>query len=312
MRNELDVKERGTDMKLSICVITMNRAEQLKEALRSCLACELPRETEFVIIDNASNDQTEQAVCETLEACGYPYVYEKLAENLGVGGGRNYAYEKACGEYVYMLDDDAVIDCEKDPRFFMKAVEILDTHSDIVTLTTQIYDTAWEMNRLEVGGPLISEGLYKCFMFCGGSHFLRSSFYTSAPYLPNKYGYEEIPPSLRAMDAGKVNAFCSELLIIHKPAINKWNWNDEKNIELLVKGLALPHAIKRMMYPAAVAPLLALANAIRIKRHPIKIENASQRIKAVKKAFTKEYPIRQKVRLSTLFRMFKDFKLSIF
>ena len=51
-------------MKLSICVVTMNRANQLSEALQSCLLCELPRETEFVIIDNASTDHTEQVVKE--------------------------------------------------------------------------------------------------------------------------------------------------------------------------------------------------------------------------------------------------------
>ena len=112
-------------MKLSICVITMNRAAQLREALGSCLACELPAETEFVVIDNASTDHTEQVVREILDASGYPYYYEKLSKNIGAGGGRNYAYEKACGEYVYGLDDDATIAFDKDSRFFMRAVEIL-------------------------------------------------------------------------------------------------------------------------------------------------------------------------------------------
>lgn len=299
-------------MKLSICVITMNRAAQLREALESCLACELPEKTEFVIIDNASTDDTEATVHTTLEHCGYRYYYEKLAENLGVGGGRNYAYEKACGEYVYMLDDDAVIDCENDPSFFAGAINLLDRHTDIVTLTTQIYDTAWGKNRVEIGGPKIAEGLYKCLMFCGGSHFLRKSFYTEAPYLPNKYGYEEIPPSLRAMNAGKINAFCPDLLIIHKPAVNKWDWNDEKNHALLVKGIALPYAIKKMMYPRLVRPFLTLANKRRIQKHMAKIPNAPRRVKEVKKTFCKEYPIKEKIEISVIFHMFRDFKLSIF
>lgn len=71
-------------MKLSICVITMNRAAQLKEALESCLACELPNETEFIVIDNASVDDTEQTVRNVLKDCGFPYYYEKMAENFGV------------------------------------------------------------------------------------------------------------------------------------------------------------------------------------------------------------------------------------
>ncbi|MBO5315039.1 MAG: glycosyltransferase [Clostridia bacterium] len=299
-------------MRLSICVITMNRAEQLKEALGSCLACELPKETEFVVIDNASTDHTEQAVRETLGECGYPYYYEKLSENLGVGGGRNYAYEKACGEYAYMLDDDAVIDSEKDDRFFIKAVEILDSQTDIVTLTTQIYDTAWKKDRVETRGPAVSDGLYKCLMFCGGSHFLRRSFYKEPPYLPNKYGYEEIPPSLRAMNAGKLNAFCPSLLIIHKPAVNKWDFNDEKNHALLVKGISLPYAIKSMMYPKVALPFLKLAAKRRIKMYLQNVKDGDAKVKEAARRFCEEYPIKEKISLFTVFRMFKDFKLSIF
>ena len=299
-------------MKLSICVITMNRSAQLREALDSCLACRLPEKTEFVIIDNASTDDTEATVRATLENRGYSYYYEKLAENLGVGGGRNYAYEKACGEYAYMLDDDAVIDCQNDPSFFVRAVELLERQTEVVTLTTQIYDTAWERARVEIGGPKIADGLYKCLMFCGGSHFLRRSFYKEPPYLPNKYGYEEIPPSLRAMDAGKYNAFCPSLLIVHKPAVNKWDYDDEKNHALLVKGISLPYAIKKMMYPLIFRPILTLANARRMKKYMAEIPNASRRVKETEKTFCKEYPIKEKIKFSTVLRMFKDFRLSIF
>ena len=144
-------------MQLSICVITMNRAEQLKEAILSCLACDLPKESEFVIIDNASTDHTEQAVQEVLWNSGYPYFYEKMQENLGVGGGRNYAYEKASGDFVYMLDDDAVVDSKTDPNFFKRAINIMQKYPLIVTLTTQIYDTAWQKNRVGIEGPKIAD-----------------------------------------------------------------------------------------------------------------------------------------------------------
>lgn len=299
-------------MKLSICVITMNRVKQLEEAIRSCLSCELPKDTEFVIIDNASTDNTEEVARATLEACGYPYYYEKLAENLGVGGGRNYAYKKSRGEYAYMLDDDAVIDVEHNPDFFIRAVSIMENNWDIVTLTTQIYDTAWEKNRLEIRGKQVSDGLYRCFMFCGGSHFLRRSFYTGDPYVPNKYGYEELPPSLYAVNAGKINAFCPELRIIHKPAINKWDWNDEKNHALLVKGTAIPYAIKKMMYPAIFAPVLALAHARRMKKYLTDVPNAKTKVQEAIDTFCREYPIDKKISSRTVIQLFSDFKLSIF
>lgn len=298
--------------KLSICVITMNRSAQIKEALQSCLDCELPESTEFVIIDNASTDDTEFTVKETLQDCGYSFYYEKLPENLGVGGGRNYAYDKADGEYVYMLDDDAIIDTENNSEFFTRALSIMHQYPDVVTLTTQIYDTAWEKNRLDVSGVKITNEIYKCKMFCGGSHFLRTAFFESSPYLSNKYGYEEIPPSLYVIDSAKINAFCPDIRIIHKPAINKWDYNDEKNHALLVKEIALPYAIKRMIYPKIFIPLLNLAKWRRIKIYASQIPNFKDRVNIAIKDFCNEYPLKNKIRFKTVIRMFFDFGLSIF
>lgn len=299
-------------MKLSICVITMNRASQLKDALKSCFECELPKETEFVVIDNASTDKTEEVVKGILENCGYTYYYEKLPENLGVGGGRNYAYEKASGEYVYMLDDDAVIDCENNPDFFMRAIEILDNHSLIVTLTTQIYDTAWKKNRCESRGPKLKDGLYKCQMFCGGSHFMRSTFFVEGPYLSNKYGYEELPPSLRVINRGKINAFCPQLRVIHKPAINKWDWGKEENHGLLIETIALSYAIKRMMYPRIFSLILNIAHKKRIKKYFGNIESVKDKARLIAENLKKDYPIKEKVSFFTVIRMFFDFGISVF
>lgn len=297
---------------LTIAVITMNRAAQLKEALESCLACHLPKETEFIVIDNASTDDTEATVKSVLQNAEYPFYYEKLTENLGVGGGRNYAYEKSVGEYIYALDDDAVIDFEKNPDFFLRAIDIFEEHPSIVTLTTQIYDTAWEKNRLDPSGNKLANGLQEIYMFCGGSHFLRRSFYPNAPYLPNKYGFEEIPPSLCAMNAKKINAFCKDLLVIHKPAINKWVATDKGNAALRIKAVAITYAIKKMMYPVLSLPLLRMATWRRIKKHLSDINDGKKTVKAMSKEFIKDYPLKREIKTSTVIRMFKKFKLSVF
>ena len=70
--------------KLSICLVTMNRALQLKEAIESCLACDLPDKTEFVIIDNASTDGTETVIANFFQENPYDYYYEKLSNNIRV------------------------------------------------------------------------------------------------------------------------------------------------------------------------------------------------------------------------------------
>ena len=302
----------NSSLKLSIAVITMNRAEQLKEALESCLECALPPKTEFVIIDNASTDGTESTVNGIMESCGYEYYYEKLPENLGVGGGRNYAFSKARGEYVYVLDDDAVIDYETNPDFFIKAIEILDENEKIITLSTQIYDIVWERDRANASGRRIGENLYSCMMFLGGSHFLRKSFFSdSLPYLPNKYGYEEIPPSLVVMDSGKYNALAMDLRIIHKPRINKWDWNEEKNQILLVNGIALPYAIKKMMYPVIVLPLTWLVYKARCVIHLRKIKGSRKNAARIISDLLRNDPVKRRIKMSTYLSMVRDFKKSV-
>lgn len=285
----------------------MNRADQLKDALESCLACNLPTDTEFIIIDNASNDNTENTVKTLMNSYKCNYYYEKLPENLGVGGGRNYAFSKSRGEYIYALDDDAVIDFEYDAEFFNKATAILDKNPNIITLTTQIYDTAWKRNRIEKYGKAINDNLYSCIMFCGGSHFIRRSFFTDVPYLPNKYGFEEIPPSLYVINAKKYNAFSPDLLVIHKPKNNKWDHSNGKNAELLINELAISFALKSMLYPTIMFPLLVLANFVRRKKHLKNISNAKQKLQIITREFKNNYPISRKIKLSSVCRIIFDF-----
>ncbi len=296
---------------LSICVVTMNRANQLKEALESCLACELPRETEFVVIDNASTDNTQEIVESVLKKCGYNYYYESMRSNLGCGGGRNYAFDKASGKYIYVLDDDAIISNQQ-ADFFVQALSFFEEDDNIVTLTTQIYDTAWEKNRLEDGTIQYKNGLYLCKMFCGGSHFIRKSFFAEAPYLSNKYGYEELKPSLSVFDAGKINVFAPQLLIIHNPILNKWNFEDEKNHALLINECAVMYAVKKMMYPVIFSPILNLAYQKRCAKYLIRIPNGKKRADEIVKETIQQYNIEKRIKIKTVLQMYKNFGLSIF
>lgn len=297
-------------MKLSIAVITMNRVHQLMEALDSCLACNLPNNTEFVVIDNASTDDTEQAVKAKLNNCGYSYYYEKLPENLGVGGGRNHAYDKTNGDYVYVLDDDAIISPDN-LDFFKNAIEILDNHPEIATLTTQIYDEAWQRNRVENHTKKLSDNLFKMMMFSGGSHFLRKSFFVTTPYFSNKYGYEEIIPSCRVRDAGLQNAFCPNLLIIHKPKIDKWNYTDKDN-SILVRGFAIMYVIKSKLYPRIFKPMIYLIYRFRRFKYARGVNNARKIAKDVTLQTKTQAKGLRRIKIKTVTKMFKDFGLSVF
>ena len=297
---------------LSIAVITMNRAEQLKEALKSCLACELPKETEFVIIDNASTDNTEEVVKEILDNCGYPFYYEKMPENIGAGAGRNYAYRISKGTIVYGLDDDAVIDIENNKLFFIRALKVFEENKNVATIGTQIYDIAWGRNRIEKHPKEICDKVYLCKMFSGGSHFLRKEVFPFQPYMPNKYGYEELPPCLIALDKGYINVFCSDIRVVHKPKVNKWDYTNERNHELLAKECAIPYAIKKMMYPIIFRPILYFGYKKRCKKHLGKIKGLKKRANQFVKETIRNYKIDYKIKAKTVIKMYKDFGISVF
>ena len=297
-------------MKLSIAVITWNRERQLIEALQSCVNSVIPIDTQFVIIDNASTDNTEEVVKEFFQRYKYEFIYEKMTKNLGVGRGRNYAYSKTKGDYVYFMDDDAYIaaNCED---FFVRAIEIFEANKRIATLTTQIYDLVWKKNRVLADGPLIDNAVRHCQMLCGGSHFLSRSFFCDTdPYFPNKYGYEEILPSLRVVDAGYINAFAEDLCVIHNPLVNKWDYNDSSNEVILIKGVALPYLMKVKYYPKVVVPLVKAAYYARCRKYL----NKEQIIKANKMVsdlfYLYDWPPR--VKLTTVLKLFKYFGFSIF
>ena len=298
-------------MKLSIAIVTMNRQEQIKEAIESCFHCSLPEETEFVIVDNASTDHTEFIVKSLFQGRKYSLTYKKNEKNVGVGGGRNVAHALCSGQYIYAMDDDAYIS-DTNPDFFTRAIELLDLHSDIAALATQIYDNAWQANRQQIIGKELYPGIYKTKMFCGGSHFLRTSFYKEPPYLPNIYGYEELPPSLLAYDAGYVTALCPALLAIHNPKVDKWKKHNSNNNEFLFRECAVQYAIRKMMYPTIFHPICYFAYISRIKKHLSSIKDAKRTCDELVKRNCKMYPLKKRIRSITVIRLYKDFGIAIF
>lgn len=253
--------------KLSIVVLTMNRAEQLGNALVSCFNCKLPKDTEFVIVDNASSDNTSDIVCRLFDKYKYPYKYIKEDKNRGVGGGRNIGFENSEGEFCYFLDDDAIIASECYETFFTLPISHFENDRRISSITTRIYDEALKFDRGVIFGKEKETTLPTIFMYLGGSHFLRKEYYHSPIYIDIKYGHEEIIPSIYAIDNGFLNCYINEIRIIHQPKINKWEEKTDLVYEISSNADANILASKILIYPVIVHPILYLSLFIRLIKH---------------------------------------------
>ncbi|MBR2339944.1 MAG: glycosyltransferase family 2 protein [Clostridia bacterium] len=299
------------EYKLTVAVLTMNRSEQLREAIDSCLDCKLPEKTEFVIIDNASTDNTESVVLELMAKTEYDVVYSRQEKNLGVGGGRAVAFDRARGEYVYFLDDDAIISENCRDTFFSDTVSYLDGHPRVASLTTHIHDEIFGDERMDVMTDIPCEGKLMAFFFLGGSHFLRHSCFTSPLCLNVIYGAEEYLPSIRAIDNGFFNVYDPEISIIHKPRINKWSGNSETSFDVKARAIAVPYATKRLLYPKILAPILWLGYRRRISRHIASSPSAKATAKTIVAEILKNNK-QKKIKFSTVTGMYKHFGSTVF
>jgi len=89
---------------VSIVIPTYNRAELLKQALRSVLS-QTFTDYEAIVVDDGSTDNTREAV-ESFRDDRFKYVWQ---ENRGLGGARNTGLAHSTGDLVAFLDSDDLL-----------------------------------------------------------------------------------------------------------------------------------------------------------------------------------------------------------
>ena len=295
--------------KLTIALITMNRAEQLKDAVLSCAASVLPEKTQFVIVDNASTDHTEQVVTELKAQVGYDIVYRKEAENRGVGGGRNVCFDLSEGEYIYFFDDDAVIPEAQYGVFFTKPIDFMDRNRTVALLTTDIDDKVFGRREMAAAKTLTVDGLKCVFSFHGGSTFARREYFSSPMFMNIMYGNEEIAVSMSVLDRGLRTVYMSDIYMEHRPIVNKWNGGGSERLNM--QGVSNIYAIKKLIYPAIFEPLLRMAYNKRIKNNGITDKALIAEFDGKRKEFMKKHKMK-KVSVGTVITAYKEFGLRVF
>ena len=299
-------------MYLTIAVLTMNRSRQLKEAIESVIACKLPEETEIVVLDNASTDDTRTVIEELKNKSYVPIEYYYSSVNTGVGGGRAKLFDYANGKYVYFLDDDAIISPECKDTFFIESLDYMDNNTNVASMTTQIYDEIFGFGRTDSFSDKIHiDGKPVMFKYLGGSHFLRKDCFDSPLYFNIKYGSEEYAPSIIAMDKGFYHVFNKDISIIHKPARNKWVDGSSDMRDVQIRYVAIIYATKKVLYPLIFLPILYLGYKKRSKMYLSIYPGAAKDAKKMVKEIVKENKCK-KIRIMSVIKMFKTFGMTTF
>jgi glycosyltransferase involved in cell wall biosynthesis len=111
--------------KISVNILTKNRAELLKKALAS-VANQSFKDFEVIVVDDGSLDATQEVI-QAFKQLNIKTI--KHQKSLGITRSRQEALEFSTGEYIAILDDD---DEWIDPDKLKKQAKFLDVHSDYV------------------------------------------------------------------------------------------------------------------------------------------------------------------------------------
>lgn len=127
--------------KVSIIVVTFNSADTIRCTMESILE-QTFQEYEIIVLDNASKDNTLGIVAELLGGWNGRYNIIASDLNLGFAEGNNRALKNATGEYVALVNPDAVaeknwlgnlvIEMEDSPEVGICASKIINHDSELI------------------------------------------------------------------------------------------------------------------------------------------------------------------------------------
>jgi len=224
---------------VSILIITYNRKEDLAEVLEALLKQKYSP-LEIIVIDNNSTDGTDKMFDKMFNM---PHIrYFKMSENLGVSGGRNVAIDKAKGDILITIDDDAVLE---NPEATNMVVTRLISDPEVGVLMFKIvnYFTGnLQKNAFPCRNKKAdSDSEFETTWFIGAGHAIARNVYESIGLYREfrPWGSEDFDYSLRVIDAGLKIVYFPQVVVRHKISESGRIANFAK-----FRGVALKHRLK--------------------------------------------------------------------
>lgn len=231
---------------VSYVLATYNRPDDLAEAVQSIVEQHY-RPIEIVIVSSSTDETSE--LFEPGGRFDDEWIrYYEFSERMGVPGARNIGYERASGDILATIDDDAVL---RDAGATDDIVSAFRERDDVgaVAFQSRRYDTG-ELIRQEIPGPpdftTPPSESYETTTIIGVGNAIRPSVFEAAGKYPEHfvYGQEEMDLSLRILNAGYDILYLPSVVVRHKksakgrrPDIEERERQIENRIKLAVRNL---------------------------------------------------------------------------
>lgn len=240
------------DPLVSYVLATYNRPDDLADALDSILG-QSYRPIEIVVISN-STDETSEMFENGGQFDREEIDYYHFQGRTGPSVARNAGYERATGDIIATIDDDAVL---ANADATDEIVSLFRNHEDVGVLAFQSRDY-WtgELIRMEIPDPPDFETppseRYRATSFIGVGTAIRRSALDAAGLYPETfvYGFEEMDLSIRVLDAGYDILYTPSIVVYHKkspagrrPDIEEQERQIENRIRLAVRNLPWRYAV---------------------------------------------------------------------
>lgn len=275
--------------KITVGIITYNRSKELKRAILSCTDKGIAF-SDIIVWDNCSTDQNAVANREMCKKYGVSYYFSE--KNWGVAGGRNRIWHLTQDEYVFFLDDDAVVSTE---NFFPELLKYMGSNKKVGAASVNIDEPSMGVNhnckeRCSRNGEIIT------LSYIGGAHILRRSAYPFDDLYPDNlmFGSEELFASLRFWDNGYEVHEIPALTVIHLPEKQIVTYGTEREMQILVNS----YIVKKSLYPRYLYPFIKITQIGRLVNNKFDLKKA-------KNLFYKRYKGLQypKIKNITLFKL---------
>ena len=198
-----------TDLRVSLCILCHDRPDDLVRAVASA-----PGFNEVVVCDMASTPPlTPPPGVEFLRS----------DENLGVARGRNLLTDRATGDVVVFLDDDAVFASGADAptaAATIRAAFAADPALAAVAFRVERGDGHVESSEFPFRGAPRDLPRCECTYFVGCGVAIRRDAYRAAGGFDDRYGYstEELDLSFAMLGNGGHLVYDPAVTVVHRPS----------------------------------------------------------------------------------------------